>query len=86
MLRWGANTNLGRIYEAKKDSDRAIAHETQWDPTTQNHGNLLRARELVFHNPMAATPVTLPPAPPPRPIIATPARQPAPVRRQSAGN
>ena len=65
MLRWGANANLGRIYEAKKDGARAIAYETQRDPTTQGHGNLLRARELVWRSPMAAPPVDASAAPGP---------------------
>ena len=73
MLRWGANANLGRIFEAKKDNAQAIAYETRPDPTSQGHGNLLRARELVFSSPIAAPPVTLPTAPEPRPIMAAPA-------------
>ncbi len=63
MFRWGAHANLGRIYEAKGDRRRAIAHYTQIDPTMQHHGNLLRARELVWQDPMAAPPDPLPPAP-----------------------
>jgi hypothetical protein len=63
MFRWGAHANLGRIYEARGDDRRAIAHYIQIDPTMQYHGNLLRARELVWHNPMAAPPDPLPPAP-----------------------
>ena len=35
---------------------RAIAYYGQRDPTKQYRGNLLRARELVWHNPMAAAP------------------------------
>ncbi len=62
MLRWGANANLGRIYETTKDIPRAIAYQTQLDPTIQNHGNLLRARELVWQNPFAAPAMTLPAA------------------------
>lgn len=63
MLRWGAHANLGRIYEAKGDLRRAIAYFGQSDPTMQHHGNLLRARELVWQDPMAAAPDPLPPAP-----------------------
>lgn len=63
MFRWGANSNLGRIYEAQGDSRRAIAHYAQAEPTMQRHGNLLRARELVFKDPTAAVPDPLPPAP-----------------------
>lgn len=63
MFRWGAHANLGRIYEAMGDDRRAIAHYTQNDPTMQYHGNLLKARELVWRNPAAAVPDPLPPAP-----------------------
>jgi len=63
MLRWGAQANLGRIYEAKGDMRRAIAYYGQLDPTMQYHGNLLRARDLVWQEPMAAAPDPLPPAP-----------------------
>ena len=63
MLRWGAQANLGRIYEAKGDLRRAIAYYGQLDPTMQYHGNQLRARELVWQDPMAAAPDPLPPAP-----------------------
>jgi hypothetical protein len=63
MFRWGANANLGRIYEAKGDIARAIAHYTQGDPTMQHHGNLLKARELVWQEPTLSQTVSLPPAP-----------------------
>jgi tetratricopeptide (TPR) repeat protein len=63
MFRWGAHANLGRIYESQGDFRRAIAHYSQSNPTTQKHGNLLRARALVWDNPMAAVPDPLPPAP-----------------------
>jgi hypothetical protein len=85
MLRWGANANLGRIYEAKKDNARAIAYETVPDPTTQGHGNLVRAREVVWRSPMAGPPVILPPAPALRPIKPAPAN-PGPARRPNARN
>jgi hypothetical protein len=53
MFRWGANANLGRIYEAKGDYRRAIECYAQFDPTFQYVGNQIRARDLVWHNPMA---------------------------------
>ncbi len=53
MFRWGANANLGRIYEAQKDYRRAIECYTQLDPTFQYVGNQIRARDLVWKNPMA---------------------------------
>lgn len=73
MFRWGAHANLGRIYEAKGDRRRAIAHYAQSDPTTQHIGNLLRAREMVWEDPMAPPPDPLPPAPiPPAPTVLPP--------------
>ncbi len=62
MLRWGAQTNLGRIYESRGDLDRAITHYSQADPTLQHHGNLLKARQLLWRNPIAVGPRTAPPA------------------------
>ncbi len=53
MFRWGANANLGRIYEAQKDYRRALECYTQLDPTFQYVGNQIRARDLVWRNPMA---------------------------------
>lgn len=63
MFRWGAHANLGRIYEAQGDLRRAVAHYTAGDPTMQHHGNLLRARSLVWKDPMQAPPDALPEAP-----------------------
>jgi hypothetical protein len=53
MFRWGANTNLARIQEARKDDQAAISYYTQFDPTSQGTGNLLRARELVWRDPLS---------------------------------
>jgi hypothetical protein len=63
MFRWGANANLGRIYEAKNDARRAIAHYTSPDGTSQYVGNLLRARELAWRDPIAAPPARSAPKP-----------------------
>ena len=52
MFRWGANANLARIHEAKHDDQAAIDYYTQYDPTSQGVGNLLRRRELVWRNPL----------------------------------
>jgi hypothetical protein len=52
MFRWGANANLGRIYEARKDKRRAIAHYAQVDPTSQFVGNQIRARDLIWSDPL----------------------------------
>lgn len=72
MFRRGANTNLGRIYEAKKNPSQALAHYTQRDPTTQYVGNLIRARDLVWDDPMGAAAAPLPPAPTPDPTRGKP--------------
>jgi len=63
MLRWGALGNLGRICEAKGDKAAAIAFYTQPDATAQRHGNLIRARKLLWENPLADPLPALPPAP-----------------------
>jgi tetratricopeptide (TPR) repeat protein len=72
MFRRGANANLGRIAEVKKDPSSALAHYTQRDPTPQYVGNLLRARELVWSDPMGAVPAPLPPAPAPKTVAGGP--------------
>ena len=78
MFRWGASTNLGRIDEARQKSRSAIAHYTQLDPTPQYVGNLLRARELVWRDPMSPPPDPLPAAPKPKPVVPRPAAPAAP--------
>ncbi|MFI5458825.1 MAG: hypothetical protein ACHRXM_25635 [Isosphaerales bacterium] len=82
MFRWGANANLGRIYESKKDNRRAIAHWTQHDPTAQYVGNLLRARELLWRDPMVGA-VSLPSAPQPKPRAPRPAEPPKAPRARA---
>ncbi len=66
MFRWGANANLGRILEARNSLREAVAYYTQDDPTFQHAGNLLRARDLVWTDPMVPVPDPLPPAPEPK--------------------
>lgn len=61
MFRWGANVNLARIREAKHDPPGAVEYYTRFDPTGQHAGNLLRARELVWEQPLGTPAV--PPAP-----------------------
>ena len=78
MFRWGANANLGRIYEAKKDYPRAIAHYSQRDPTYQFVGNQIRARDLALRDPIAGAPCA-PPRPRPSHSYRGP-RCPAPLR------
>jgi hypothetical protein len=63
MLRWGAQTNLGRLCAAKGDDAHAIAYFTQANPTPQWIGNLISARALVWRDPTAPVPPPLPPAP-----------------------
>lgn len=65
MFRWGAQTNLGLLNEAKGDDARAIMYFSERDPTMQHQGNLVRARELVWRDPTAALPAPLPPPPAP---------------------
>jgi hypothetical protein len=92
MFRWGAHANLGRIHEARGDLSRAVAHYTAADPTMQHHGNLLRARHLVWDDPMQAVPDPLPEAPADFSRINAPraAEEPkpetAPVPTPAAGN
>lgn len=64
MFRWGAQDNLARLCERKGDLGRAIAYYCELEPTSQHHGNLLHARNLVWQDPMASLPAPLPAAPP----------------------
>lgn len=72
MFRWGANANLGRIYEAKKDQRRALEYYSKFDPTYQYVGNQIRARDLAVIDPMAENKPTLPGAPQSTPAASTP--------------
>lgn len=60
-VRWGARTNLGRLAEGRGAAGPAIGYYTAADPTGQRHGDLLRARDLLWSDPMA--PAVTPPAP-----------------------
>jgi hypothetical protein len=64
MFRWGAQSNLARLCESKGQGREAIAYYCEMYPTPQYHGNLFRARDLVWRDPSAALPEPLPPAPP----------------------
>ncbi|MDR3633086.1 MAG: hypothetical protein P4L84_04565 [Isosphaeraceae bacterium] len=65
MFRWGAQTNLGRLLEERGDAVMAATYYAQANPTPQHHGDLLKARALVWLNPTAPLPPPLPPAPAP---------------------
>jgi hypothetical protein len=65
MFRWGAQANLARLKEAKGETVLAAALYSQPEPTMQNHGNLLRARNLVWSDPLSPLPPLLPAAPAP---------------------
>ncbi|RUL86868.1 tetratricopeptide repeat protein [Tautonia sociabilis] len=70
LLRLGAETNLGMLYEAKGDVRRAVSHYAASNTTPQSQGNLLRANALVFADPFG-------PAPPePGPGAGSPAEEP----------
>ncbi len=51
MFQWGANANLARIEEARRNPGAAIDYYSQPDPTPQGVGNHLRARELIWIDP-----------------------------------
>ncbi len=61
MFRWGANANLGRIYEARKNHRAAIGYYTQNDPTVQYVGNLLRAPQSGLGRSHVRPPRSAPP-------------------------
>jgi len=65
MFRWGAQANLARLHAAQNDLPKAIAYYVLPDPTSQWHGNLLSARELVWRDPTGPVPAPLPTPPPP---------------------
>jgi hypothetical protein len=51
MYRWGAESNLGRLNDAKGSKALAIRYYSIPKPTWQEHGDLLRARALIWQNP-----------------------------------
>jgi hypothetical protein len=80
MFRWGAASNLGRIYAAQGKNHLAIRYLTQENPTTQGHGDRYLARELIWNDPFAPPDDTPPvvPAPdqlPPLRVITPPKTQ-----------
>ena len=69
----GCQRQSGAHYESRRDYGKAIAHYSERNPTAQFVGNQIRARELVWRDPMAPRPDPLPPPPPPKPFVSTPA-------------
>lgn len=63
-FRYGAQTNLGLLNEARGDSARAVVFYTADDTTPQHQGNLVRAHELIWRAP-AEPPADPLPTPPP---------------------
>jgi hypothetical protein len=51
MYRWGALSNLARLYDDQGKIPLAIRYYSEPKPTAQYHGDLLRARELVWRKP-----------------------------------
>ena len=96
MLRWGALNNLARICEARGDATAATAYYIDGNSTNglfspEYHGNLVRARRLVFENPLTPPAPPLPAAPadqaPPQATAAQPpTSQPAPPPLIAAPN
>ncbi|WP_169973569.1 tetratricopeptide repeat protein [Tautonia rosea] len=62
LLRLGADSNLGKLYETKGEVARAIFSYSRSNTTPQSVGNLLRANALVFDDPFGPPP---PPVDPP---------------------
>ena len=68
MLRWGAQNNLARIAEQKGDDATAISFYEEADIskdfiTPQRHGDLIRARRLLWNDPISEPLADLPAAP-----------------------
>jgi len=57
MLRWGSQANLARLLAARGEIERATAlYKTTDRLTNSHHGNLLKARDLVWLNPIVPVP------------------------------
>ncbi len=63
MFRWGAEYDLARLLEARGAMAPATAYYSIGVPTTQRLGNLLRARDLVWRDPLMLPAEPVPPAP-----------------------
>ena len=74
MFRWGAATNLGLLHGQAGNAALAERYLSQEIPTFQMHGNLVRAREMIFESPFvppSETPAVIPPANIPAALRAT---------------
>ena len=80
MFRWGAQANLARMLAAAGKTDEALRYATLPDPTAQEDGNRLFAREILWASPFA--PEAEIPTPPEPPSFRTPGR---PRRTQPRG-
>ncbi len=72
MFRWGAQANIARLLAAAGKPDEAVRFATLPDPTGQEAGNYVFARDLLWKNPFppqALLPVP-PEAPKPKPSSA----------------
>jgi hypothetical protein len=60
MYRWGAQSNLGQLNELKGNVPLAIRYYCETKPTGQMHGDLLRARDLIWKDPFVPGPTQSP--------------------------
>ena len=51
LYRWGAETNLGRVNEELGNRTEAVRYYSTPQPTSQEYGNRLRARTLIWEDP-----------------------------------
>ncbi|MEW4570968.1 hypothetical protein AB1L88_24125 [Tautonia sp. JC769] len=56
LLRLGADANLGTLYEAKGEDEKAVFAYSRSNTTPQSVSNLLRANALVFDDPFGPPP------------------------------
>ncbi len=82
MLRWSALSNLGRICEKKGDYAGAIKFYSENIQANERHGNMLKARELIWNDPFREPAPPLAPAPSPPP---PPASESKPAVKPAAG-
>lgn len=80
MFRWGAATNLGLMMAAAGDVPAATRYLSAPIPTAQMHGNLWKAREILWRDPTTRTAPPLPSGP----AEPKPAAGPAPAERPAA--